>query len=1119
MKNAGKHYIFGVFKFDLKMKLTTLLLFACLFQINASTYSQNTKLTLDIENESIESILFKKIEHETDFKFFYENSTLDLGKKVTFKIKKKRIDEVLKIMFKNTNIDFDIIDKQIVLTKKNTIPIKRLEPSSNLDPKLLKWQNTVKGTVKDQSGQPLAGASIVEKGTSRGTQSDFDGNFSLEVSSENAILVASYLGFATKEIEVNDQSIINIELIEDISSLDEVILVGYGTQKITSVTSAVSAVDVEELGNVTNSNIAAALQGRTPGLYIRDGGYNQELSVQVRGATTIGNNSPLYIVDGVPQDLLNIDPNDIEAISVLKDGAASAIYGSRAAAGVIIVKTKTGKIKKASFNFESFVSFSDLTTTQKSANSIQSATIMNEASINSGGQALFSPEDFSKFESGTDPAYPNTNWKDEFLKTEVTNRYFLSASGGNERSSYYFSLGYRHADGIVKSGIDRKQYNLRSNLKTKLRDNIDLDVNLSYSISNNTAPNVNAGIDNIYQHMNGTAPFLPVRNADGDFQFFNEAGAYGRGFWNVLWELEAGTANTKNKTFTANTNLTWEIIDGLKVIGRYSLISGTSRGVSSIYKRSTTDGPTWFSDINSLGQTWRDNNQYNAQTFISYDKSIDKHNFGILAGWDVQFNKDSFISAGRRNFQFDNLLTEFSAPNSGDNDDITELNSNTGENALQSAVGRINYNFNEKYILELTGRYDGSSIFAPENRYGFFPSVSAGWLISNEDFMNSNSIDQLKFRASYGTTGNNRVSGSYFSNISFGTYYFGMGDIVESTATEGGVPFRDLKWETTSTINFGLDFSLHKRLLSGSLDYYIKKTEDILLPSPVPGTVGTGRTGPAINAGNVQNKGFELMLNHENNLSNGLKYGISINGTYNTNEITELTEAFSEFDTSYRVGDALGTVYGYVSDGILSSQAEVDDYKAQITSGISPNTTMGDIRYVDQNGDGSLNFEDNVAIAETLPKITYGINLNAEWKNFDIQMFFQGTGKAKDYRSNDLFGNSGWIPEEANDAWSSANTDGTYPRLLLFGQQTYNQNFYTNSSYWAFNSSYFRLKNLQLGYTLPINENKYIQRARLYCTGTNLFTVSDFRPGFDPESTGLSIPPLKSIAVGVNINF
>ncbi|MCK0156344.1 TonB-dependent receptor [Cellulophaga sp. F20128] len=1090
------------------MRIFILLFCTTVFSFTSSdVFSQNAKIVIEEDIELTLDQVFDLLRAQTEYTFIYQEDLFKGAPKVHLK---KGVIKANKLLTKSLSGR----DYQFDFTKNNKIVVIKYPEKINSTQQLL-----ISGKITDNNGQPLPGANILEKGTTNGVQSDFDGKFSFKVSSGNATLIVSYLGFATREVEVNNQTTFQIELMADASSLDEVVLVAYGTQKITSITSAVSAVDVEELGNITNANIASALQGRTPGLYIKDGGYNQGLSVLVRGATTIGNNSPLYIVDGVPQDLLSVDPNDIEAISVLKDGAASAIYGSRAAAGVIIVKTKTGKNKKASFNFESFVSFGDLTTTQKSANSIESAKIMNEASLNSGGQVLFTPEDFEKFEAGTDPAYPNTNWKDEFLKTEITNRYFLSATGGNENSSYYFSLGYRNSDGIVKSGIDRKQYNLRTNLKTKLRDNIDLDVNLSYSISNNTSPNVNNGIDNIYQHMNGTAPFLPVRNADGEFAFFNEAGAYGRGFWNVLWELEAGTSNAINKTFTANTNLTWELIDGLKVIGRYSLISGTGRSVSSIYKRSTTGGPSWFSDINSLGQTWRDNNQYNAQSFISYEKTFKEHSIGVLVGWDVQFNKDSFISAGRRNFQFDNLLTEFSAPNSGDNDDITGLSSNTGENALQSGVGRINYNFDEKYFLELTGRYDGSSIFAPENRYGFFPSISAGWLISEENFFDFSSMESLKFRASYGTTGNNRVSGSYFSNISFGSYYFGMGDIVESTASEGGVPFRNLKWETTSTMNFGLDFSFSRGLLSGSLDYYNKDTQDILLPSPVPGTVGTGRSGPAINAGNVQNKGLELILNHNNVLSNGLKYGVSINGTYNTNEITELTDAFSEFDTNYRVGDALGTIYGYVSDGILSSQAEVDAYKTEITSGISPNTTMGDIRYKDHNNDGALNFEDNVAIAETLPKITYGINLNADWKNFDIQIFFQGTGKAKDYRSNDLFGNFGWIPEEANDAWSSSNTNGTYPRLLLFGQQTYNQNFYTNSSYWAFKSSYLRLKNLQLGYTLPINDNKSIQKARIYFTGTNLLTVSDFRPGFDPESSGLSIPPLKTFSMGININF
>ncbi|MCL6265422.1 SusC/RagA family TonB-linked outer membrane protein [Flagellimonas myxillae] len=1102
------------------MKLTTAFLFLCLFQINASTYSQNARITLDVENTTIESVLFDNIEKETDFKFFYENSTIDLNQKVTVKVNKARIHTLLNLLLRNTGIQYDILDKQIILTRKGNMQISKMVTPTLTPKEKPKVQSTVEGTILDQNGQPLPGASVVEKGTSNGTQSDFDGKFSLRLLNDDATLLISYIGFTTQEIQVNGQSLLNITLLEDTSNLEEVVVVGYGTQKITSLTSAVSSVDVEELGNVTTQNIAAALQGRTPGLFIRDSGYNQNLSFFVRGATTIGNNSPLFIVDGVPQDLLTVDPNDIEAISVLKDGAASAIYGSRAAAGVIIVTTKTGKNQKASFNFESFISFGELTTVQEAANSLQSARIMNEASINSGGDPLFSPEDISLFETGNDPSYPNTDWKKEFLKTEITNRYFLSASAGNERSSYYFSLGYRNSDGIVQSGIDRKQFNLRTNLKTKLRDNIDFDVNLNYVLQNNTAPNVNGGIDNIYLHMNSTAPFLPVRNEDGNFQFFNEAGSYGRGFWNVMWELEAGTANTKQKTFTANTNLTWELIEGLKFIGRYSLISSTTKGVSSIYKRSTTGGPPWFADVNSLSQTWRDDNQYNAQTFLSYDKSIGKHTLGVLAGWDIQFNEDSGLGASRRNFQFDNLLTEFSAPNSGDNDDITGLGSNTVENVLQSAVGRINYNYDEKYLVELAGRYDGASIFAPENRYGFFPSASFGWVINKENFFNMESVDLLKLRASYGVSGNNRVNGSYFSNIAFGTYVFGAnGEIVVPTSAEGGIPFRDLKWETTSTTNVGVDFSLKSGLFSGSLDYYVKNTDDILLPSPVPGTVGTGRGGPAINAGSVKNSGFELVLNHSNTLANDFSYGISVNGTYNTNEITELTDSFSEFDTSYRVGDALGTVYGYIADGILSSQAEVDAYNAAITSGISPNTTMGDIRYVDVNGDGALNFEDNVAIAETIPKITYGVNLNAEWKNFDLQLFFQGTGKSKEHKSNDLFGNFSWIPEEANDAWSDSNPDGTYPRLLLFAQQTYFQNFYQRSSFWTFNSNYLRLKNLQLGYTLPIGDNKYINKARIYFAGTNVFTVSDFRPGFDPESNGLVIPPLKTFSLGVNINF
>ncbi|GAB3663444.1 TonB-dependent receptor [Echinicola sediminis] len=954
-----------------------------------------------------------------------------------------------------------------------------------------------------------------------GIVTDLDGKFTIEAE-EGDILSFSFIGMKPQQVTVGAASVLNIVLEEDISSLNEVVVVGYGTQKKANVTSSVTTVEAKELGTITQPNIGSALQGRAPGLFVRDAGYNQGLGFLVRGSTTIGNNSPLFIVDGIPQNALTVDPNDIESISILKDGAASAIYGSRAAAGVVLITTKSGSNEKVQFSYETYFGWSDLTTTQKTVGSVASAQIMNEASLNSGGQALFSEDQINLFRAGTDHWYADTDWKKEVLKTEHSKRHYLSATGGNEKTNYYLAFGYRSIDGIMKKGIEGAQYSFRTNLNTHLRDNIKLSTNLSYIITDNTSPSVNSGIDNIYTHLNSTAPFLPVRQSaepDAPFAFLNQAGNYSRGFWNALWELEAGTSNSIGKTFTLNTNLDWEILPGLKAIGRFSGIFLNSKSYSNIYKGSTTNGPPWFSDINSLSRTFADNRQLNVQTFLSYEKTIDKHYFNALAGWDVQFDKNSFLSASRVNFQFDDLLTEFNAPNSGDKEDITGLNSNTTESALQSAVARINYNYAEKYFLELAGRYDGSSVFAPENRYGFFPAASAGWLISREDFFGIESMEMLKLRASYGVSGNNRVNGSYFSNIGFGSYYFGAGDLVAVTASEGGIPFRNLKWETTNSANIGIDFSFNNGKIGGSIDLYNKITDDILLPSPVQGTVGTNRNGPAINAGKVKNSGLELSINHRNSLGNGLQYGVTLVGSYNNNEIIELTDAFSEFSTSYRVGDPLGAIYGYKSDGILTSEAEAEAYRSSLTSGINPNTSAGDIKYIDHNGDGKLDFEDRVVIAETVPKISYGLSLDANWKNFDFQAFIQGVGKTQQYKNNDLFGNYAWIPEEAQNAWSENNQNGDYPRLLLFGQQTYFQNFYTNSDYWSFNGSYLRLKNIQLGYTVPLKDNKFLNSLRFYVTGTNVLTASSFRPGFDPESNGLNIPPLKTYTIGLNVKF
>lgn len=1104
----------------LKLIMKTIFLLCCtlVFALGPSDgMAQDAEIVISSNQTLNVKQVFKLINQQTNYRFVYRNNLINDAPQIMVEKGTMKTSELLNHILAPINVDY-------VFTDDDTIVIKRKSSNATVSTveRQVAVQSMIHGVVKDADGMVLAGATILEKGTSNGTTSDFDGKFSLKVNSKQSILVISYMGFVAQEIAVGDTQVFNIIMLENEGVLDEIILVGYGTQKKVNVTSAISTVNVEELGDITEGNIGAAIQGRASGLYVRDAGYNAGASFLIRGSTTIGNNSPLFIVDGVPQDALSIDPNDVKDISILKDGAASAIYGSRAAAGVVLITTKTGTNQNATLTYETYSSWSDVTTRRDFVNSITSANIMNEASVNSGGDPLFTPEQINYFRTGEEHFYANNNWVDKVLKTEYTQSHFLSAQGGSEKSSYYFSLGYRNSDGIMKENLNNSRYNLRANIKSKLRDNLNFSANLSYIIAESTTPSVNGGMDNIYLHANVTAPFMPVKmgpEEDAIYADQSQAGDYFRWFNNPLWELGGGKNNTMGKTFSANIALDWELFDGFKVQGNYSGIFFDQKSSAMNYRATATGGPSWYAEYNNLNQTYDDNRQFNAQTFLSYEKEVGEHYLNILGGWDLQFNKDSFLTAGRENFQFDDYISEFDSPNSGDKEDITNLSSNTFEKVLQSAVGRIDYNYAGKYLLTLVGRYDGSSIFAPENRYGFFPAVSAGWLISKEDFYTSETLNYLKLRASYGVTGNNRVDGSYFSNILFGTYYFGMGDSVGVTANEAELPFRDLSWETTKTANIGIDFSIKNRLLEASIDVYRKITDDILLPSPVSGTVGTNRVGPAINAGKVQNTGLELTLSHRNTISKDFSYGISGNVSYNKNEILDLTDEFSEFSTDYRVGDPLGAVYGYVADGIISSDAELQAYKNSISSGVDPNTSLGDIKYIDANLDGKLDFKDKMVIAETVPRVNWGLRLNAQYKNFDFQAFFQGVGKTQQYRSTDLFGNYSWIPQEATDAWSSENTNGTYPRVLLYGQQTYFRNFDTTSSFWAFNAAYLRLKDIQIGFNIPIGEQSLLEKVRLYVKGTNVLTVSDFRPGFDPESSGLGIPPLKTFSMGLNINF
>lgn len=973
------------------------------------------------------------------------------------------------------------------------------------------------GLVTDGKGNPVQNATIEVKNGNASTITDDNGRFSISAPLKST-LVVSHLSFSTKEVIVSSDNL-TIQLNSYSKELNEVVVVGYGEQKKANVTSAISTVSAKDLGNITYSNIGQALQGRAPGLFIRDEGYNQGLSFLVRGQTTIGNNGPLVIVDGIPANSYNVDPENIASITVLKDASATAIYGARAAAGVILITTKRGSSNKTTISYNTFYSWENPTVLPKSANSTQSAQLMNEAAINSGATPLFTGDQIKIFQSGNDPDYPNNNWPELLIKTQHKNKHYINVNGGNENTQYLLSLSYLNSDGIFVKTVNDKQYNVQFNLSSKLRKNIEAKIFVSLNRDNSTRPSVNGGMENIYQHALATAPFLAIRDSTGTYAAFNKAGSYSRGFWNPLWELDAGKSLSQTDVTSINTSLTWELIKGLKYIGRAAITTGNGQATSYVYGGSYSGGPPWFSDVPSLSKSTNFSQQLNAQNFLQYDKQFGNHSLSVLGGWDVEFDKSSFLSGSRQAFQFNNLLTELSAPNSGDPKDITGLASNTSESVLQSAVGRINYNFMSKYLLEFSARYDGSSNFAPETRYGFFPAVSAGWFLSKEKFFNVNNVDYLKIRGSYGSSGNNRVAGTYYSLMSFGSYYFDN-NTVGITASEGAPAFRNLRWEKTTSLNGGLDFSFYKGLISGSLDIYRKITNDILLPSPVPGTVGTYRNGPPINAGSVKNSGVEIVLNHQNKIGN-VHYNISFNGAYNKSKVLTLTDAFSPYSTSYRVGDELGVIYGYKAGGIFKTPEEAQSYLANtVTQGLSSETTAGDITYKDINGDKTLDFKDVVPIAHTLPKFTYGANLGASWKQFDMQIFVQGVAGVQGYYQNDLFGNYAWIPQEALNSWSQNNPNGNYPRPLLYATKTYFQNFSTSSGFWSYNAAYLRIKNVQLGYNIPFNSNKVFQSARIYLAATNLFTWQHYREGFDPESpTFAAVPTLKTFSVGLNVKF
>ena len=968
----------------------------------------------------------------------------------------------------------------------------------------------ITGTILDETGLPIIGANVVEKGTTNGTITDMDGKFSINVSSGDAILVVSYIGYIEQQLSVNKQKDWSLVLKEDLQNLDEVVVVGYGTQRKGNIATAVTTIKSEILQNRPVQTVGEALQGQVPGLNVTGkGAPGESPSLQLRGSSVLNaNNSsePLVLVDGVPADFNFLNPEDIESINVLKDAASAAIYGSRAANGVLLITTKRGKEGKPTFRYNGSVGVNTPMHMPKSLSSAQYARIMNEAADNMDQDPIYTADQIAGYEKGGDPRFPNTDWLDLALQNSVTTRHGIEASGGTEKVKYLVSAGVDHQTGIFPQ-TQQNVFNVRSSTDVQISRKLDISFDMRYQLRDMEAL---GNQQDIYKQIIGADPTMLAYNPDGSY-------AYNAGFFtNPLVALyEGGQKFTNRHEASGLFKLNYEIIEGLTFTGianvKYTFKGEESQGRKTSYYN-------WFTqEIVEKGQnTFSDRRDqtayYNLQALLNYKKSFGIHNLDILAGYQQENETSDWLKGARSGYPTD-LIWEL---NPGPKDNWS--NDGNGEHwALASFIGRINYDYDNKYILSLSMRSDASSRFAKGSRWSTFPSVAAAWRISQEPFMVSthNWLDDLKIRASWGQTGNANGLGLYPSYTLVSTGGLILNNTYQQIAQLKTIGNEELTWEHSDMFNVGVDAKFLNSRLSFTGEYYVKNTKDILLAVPVPLEYGFGN--PNMNIGQVRNKGWEISLGWSDQI-NDFGYSISANLSDNRNEVIDLgdTGPWKGSNTYTEVGLPFNSIYGYESMGLFQSDQEVANAPFQ-----NSKTAAGDIRYKDQNGDNKIDANDRIVLGDPNPHFLYGLNLSFNYKNFDLGMFFQGIGE-KDRIVMDNFVrplNDATIFEHQLDYWTPQNSNAKYPRILNKDDGSHN---YETSDYWMINAGYLRMKNLTLGYTIPrkILSSTGFNRVRIYFTANNLFTISDFVPGMDPEaSSAWAYPFARTYSFGLNVQF
>ncbi len=1108
------------------MRVTIMLLFLGIFQVSAKlTFAQETKMSINLSNVRLSDVL-NEIENKSDFYFLYNQDLVDVNRRVSLHVENQRVDAILDRIFEQSGVKYLIKDRQIILTNLN-------------ETKIQGQQNTISGSVKTASGEAVPGVTVVVKSSSVGTITDFDGKYNLRGVPDNAILVFSFVGMKSQEVAVAGQTVINVVMEEETIGLEEVVAVGYGVQKKANLVGAVSAVKVDE--KITSrplTNVSSGLQGLVPGLAINQNsgmaGKN-DVSMIIRGLGTVNNANPLVVVDGMPDvDINRINVNDIESISVLKDAASSAVYGSRAANGVILITTKSGK-GQAKMQITASANYAIEHPTKAyefMADYPRALTIhQRAAAVNT------LPSNFN-FKNGTidqwmalgmiDPVrFPNTDWWDIIVRNGEVQNYNVSATGGNENSNFFISMGILDEKGLQINN-DYKRYNARFNYDAKIRDNINVGARFAgnwskyqYALEDgftDDAESNTAGFDMQYA-IAGILPYDPVTGYFGGVMAYNEdAQAYNP------YTLYINNLNQQNRQ-EANLSayIDWTPVKGLTGRVEYALnyynqfrYSANLPNRAYNFQAGAFGSRVYVGDNAGVGNYTNTGYKTQLTSRLNYDKLIaDNHQINVMVAYSEEYWYDRYQMSSR-NDRIHPSLHEIDATL----EDVVSAGGNSSTEGLRSFIGRLNYSAFDKYLLEFNFRYDGSSKFLAGQRYGFFPSAAVGWRFTEEEFvkpLTGSWLTNGKLRVSYGSLGNNSGVGRYEQQETLNkSTYMIDGQIVKGLVYRKMVN-RDLSWEETTVFNAGLDLGFWRNKLTMELDYYDRLTTGMNRPSEMSILLTGAYDAPKRNIGNLRNRGIEGNFTWRDK-KGAFDYMVNANISYNATVLEKWSEFLGRgwifLDMPYHF------LYTYEDIGIAQTWEDVFNATPQ---GASP----GDILRKDLNGDGRIDGNDKKAyphIQRDRPTTNFALNASVAWKGFDLSVLLQGATGRKDYwiniYNNTNIGNQRYAStwNHWNEPWSVENRDGEWPRLGGPGGNR------EETTFWLDDMTYLRLKNVQLGYNVPaslIRRKLGLTSIRIYGSAENLATFTKFR-GLDPEKMGNksdAYPLNKLYSIGINIGI